>query len=60
MISQISNATISNVTNLQTYSDDVDPCLFKSEPPNLHALKVDYKVKMFENLHKNYNVTICE
>lgn len=60
MISQISNATICNVTNLQAYSDDVDPCLFKSEPPNLHALKVDYKVKMFENLHKNYNVTICE
>lgn len=62
MIPQNSIATICNVTCtiLQAYSDDVDPCLFKSEPPNLHALKVDYKVKMFENLHKNYNVTICE
>lgn len=60
MISQISNATICNVTNLQAYSDDVDPFLFKSEPHNLDALNVDHIVKMLENLHKKYNVTICE
>lgn len=47
-----------DVTNMQAYSDNVDPCLFKSGPPNLQALKV--QLKMFENLLKNYNVTICE
>lgn len=62
MIPQNSIATICNVTNLQAYSDDVDPFLFKSEPHNLDALNVDHIVKMLENLHKNYNhnVTICE
>lgn len=62
MIPQNSIATICNVTctNLQAYSDDVDPFLFKSEPYNLDALNVDHIVKMLENLHKNYNVTICE
>lgn len=62
MIPQNSIATICNVTCtiLQAYSDDVDPFLFKSEPHNLDALNVDHIVKMLENLHKNYNVTICE
>lgn len=60
MIPQNSIATICNVTNLQAYIDDVDPFLFKSEPHNLDALNVDHIVKMLENLHKNYNVTICE
>lgn len=62
MIPQNSIATICNVTCtiLQAYSDDVDPFLFKSEPHNLDALNVDHIVKMLGNLHKNYNVTICE
>lgn len=62
MIPQNSIATICNVTCtiLQAYSDDVDPFLLKSEPHNLDALNVDHIVKMLENLHKKYNVTICE
>lgn len=62
MIPQNSIATICNVTCtiLHAYSDDVDLFLFKSEPHNVDALNVDHIVKMLENLHKNYNVTICE